>query len=409
MYYNATALKAVGVNIVSYPENALPAGLLPHGYYEYAEAPISGLTASNGVYKVFNDCIPMSWEELRQVGAYLTLSANRNNNSYNKNSPTNYAYYNEWWFNYGWSVGGDCLENGENGLVFTLAEDDANYLVTKDTTVNGTAYKAGELLGYLDKLWVAENGASDALYELPSQYDAFLEFCRLSQFSTVSVTTDGNNPGYALSPRPTDIGSSSKFQLLTTKQVAFVADTLGSIRDLAAAAKNQKIEWGIAPQPSYREFNADGTLKTVNGTAIKGIQSAHNLGRAFVVSKNSPYKEEAIAFLKWFTSEYAQKQLTLAGGTAVTALKSLSSNSEYQASLKALLGCNNILPLIDIAQKSMQGDWSYVEDGDWITDWANALNGPVRNGQKTLDAFWAEWQPVVTADLQANYKTKKFR
>ena len=110
LYYNATALKAADINIISVDEKDLEsynqknsASLLPHGYYEYDTAPMSGLTAKNGKYLVFNNRIPMNWDELVTVSKYFTRS-------YNASSPTTYGFFNEWWFSFGWSVGGDCLE-----------------------------------------------------------------------------------------------------------------------------------------------------------------------------------------------------------------------------------------------------------------------------------------------------------
>ena len=77
LYYNKTILKNAGINIVSVPESELAAynaannaTLVAHGYAEYKEAPFAGAISSKNeagatVYKVFNECIGMNWEEQR--------------------------------------------------------------------------------------------------------------------------------------------------------------------------------------------------------------------------------------------------------------------------------------------------------------------------------------------------------
>lgn len=90
---------------------------LARGYYVYDEAPASGLLTKNGKYYVFNDQIPMSWDELLEIAELFTKS-------YNASSPTNYGFFNEWWFSFGWGVGGDCLEWDEDLGQYVMAPDE---------------------------------------------------------------------------------------------------------------------------------------------------------------------------------------------------------------------------------------------------------------------------------------------
>ena len=90
---------------------------LARGYYVYDEAPASGLLTKNGKYYVFNDQIPMSWDELLEIAELFTKS-------YNASSPTNYGFFNEWWFSFGWGVGGDCLEWDEELGQYVMALDE---------------------------------------------------------------------------------------------------------------------------------------------------------------------------------------------------------------------------------------------------------------------------------------------
>ncbi len=416
LFYNATALKKLNVHIISVEESALDGynkangtKYLPHGFYEYAESPASGLVCSvlgeKAAYRVFNDCIPMNWEELITLSKYLTKS-------YHAESPTTYGYYSEWWFNYGWSVGGDCLENGEDGsLRFTLCDDTPNYLATKPVTVNGAAYEAGELLSYVDKLYAVKNNAEEigdkTLYELPSQYDAFSEFCALSQAAGKKVNEAGV-VGYGISPNPTRLGNTSRAAVLTTQLSAIVAAELNEAGTIKSTMRTRKLEWGIAPFAQYREYNADGTLKTVNGTQIVGVPAGHNLQCALAVSAATKYPAECAEFLGWWTGEEAQSML-LESGTCISCLNSLNEKQTSQETLRTAIGAQNIAPLLSIGKNVRQGDWSYVEDGNWITNWANDLNSDVRNGNKTVDAFWTTWEDSVNVYLKEHYTTKKIR
>ena len=183
IYYNTALFDAAGINMISVLEEDLDeynrangTSYMPHGYAEYTvdSAPAQNLKTSkdlNGetVVKVFNDLIPMNWEELRCLSYYFTPSYN----SKAGGSTSTYGFLNEWWFSYGWSVGGDCVgyDEEQGQYIFTLGDENPNYLAVNDVTVNGTAYKAGEILLYADRTYVAEQNAQgdfmSSLYELP--------------------------------------------------------------------------------------------------------------------------------------------------------------------------------------------------------------------------------------------------
>ena len=55
----------------------------------------------------------------------------------------------------------------------------------------------------------------------------------------------------------------------------------------------------------------------------------------------------------------------------------MNSNVKYSPQNKAAL--------VDAAAYGTVGDWSYVEDGEWINGWADVLNTSVRDGNMTLD------------------------
>lgn len=114
---------------------------------------------------VFNASIAMSWDEVEDVGMMCTKT-------YNDNSQSTYGYFTQWWFCYGWSVGGDCVEDmtGDGAWAFSLSDYTANYIVTEaactqnnpndanDTNkyyigeYTGKLYSAGQTLDFLDKI-----------------------------------------------------------------------------------------------------------------------------------------------------------------------------------------------------------------------------------------------------------------
>ena len=108
VYYNVDWFEREGINIISIVEDKLPAGYLPHGYYEYTDAnkPAGAEWKKTGnVYRVFNNQIPMNWDEVMQLGKIFSdISDNNPNNKY--------GFMSEWWFSWGWSVGGDCIQLG---------------------------------------------------------------------------------------------------------------------------------------------------------------------------------------------------------------------------------------------------------------------------------------------------------
>ena len=53
------------------------------------------------------------------------------------------------------------------------------------------------------------------------------------------------------------------------------------------------------------------------------------------------------------------------------------------------------------------GDWSYLGDKEWITDWSVDLNNDVRNGVMTLDKFFEKWEPKVNGASNYNKSLKQ--
>ena len=112
---------------------------------------------------VFNNRIAMNWDEVEDLAMLFSGSTNPDPAKVTESSPpsvygSTYGYFTEWWFNYGWSVGGDCLEDltGNGDWNFSLLDPNPNYVVREGKTYTGAytgkTYTAGETIEFVDKL-----------------------------------------------------------------------------------------------------------------------------------------------------------------------------------------------------------------------------------------------------------------
>ena len=122
---------------------------------------------ATGEFLIFNASIAMSWDETEDIAMLCTKLS-----QYNNRSRSTYGFYSQWWFAYGWTVGGDCIEDmtGDGAWAFSLSDYTNNYVVREEacTEANpndpsdtnryyigewtGTLYSAGDTLAWLDKM-----------------------------------------------------------------------------------------------------------------------------------------------------------------------------------------------------------------------------------------------------------------
>lgn len=440
-YYNADYLEEIDVNIISVDEEGLDdynqangTSLQPHGYAEYLENPMPeaspALTASvnfagETVYKVFNDRIPMNWEEMIFLAKYLTPEYTKANGKVPAApSAVSYGLVTEWWFFMCWSVGGDCvgLDPTTGKYKFTLGDTSDNYLVTKPVTVNGAEYAAGDILRYRDKIYVNEHKsdfseeiADQTLYVLPSTYDAFEEFCALSMPTGEMISS--TKEGYGVSPNPANMGQNSYKAYFTEGRVAFANLNFSE----ANSINSTKIgEFGFCPTPQYREYeggslDADGNLKVIgkdgytgalaeaNGVAVQGKAVTGSITNALVIPVNSGGQEEFVAaakFIQWAAGPEGQAIIAKSGALIPNQQELALSDEFTQHHPNSKL--NNVIVASRLTETAEQGDWSYLEDGEWVQIWANVLNGEVRNATKTLEEFFDEVQEITDNALASD-------
>ena len=204
LYYNETMFKQAGIKVISVDEEDLEAwnkggvadkngntkealGLTgvtvpAKGYYRnetpyyYAGAnTYEWVVPSDREVLVFNNRIPMNWDEIEDLSMLFTGSYNPRPGDENKADDkavtkygTTYGFFTEWWFNYGWSVGGDCLNDltGNGEWNFSLLDPNPNYVVNNGTFTGrtGKVYQEGETIDFLDKMDIKKiNGVDEVI------------------------------------------------------------------------------------------------------------------------------------------------------------------------------------------------------------------------------------------------------
>lgn len=413
-YINKYAFEQWGINVISVPETELDdynaehnSQIKPHGYAEYTVAPQSGMKMSanlkgDTVCKVFNTCIGMNWEEQRYLSKCFT-------SEYRTLSPSQYGYDSEWWFGYGWSVGGDVMGFNGQEYDFTLADKTPNYLVTaKDgVTVNGVHYSAGEIVRYEDKVAEKDTIASKAgLRAIASQYDAITEFIRLSVSSNTSI--DEGLKGYQVAnPDSGDIANG-----LNSDVIVIGKASLSAASEIFKNDRDNKYSVCVCEQyreyvggsvyydgenkfeneylkvigQTYAEGTYTGELEEVDGTPIVGTNAVDAASFALVIPTCSdPDKYQASwDFISWMSSAEAQKVMA-ANTMFYTPVQTSVAFGEFLQNKK--YGERNFYPCALAAQQGDVGDWGYFEDGSWVHDWSNDFNESVRFGSMTLSTF----------------------
>ena len=436
IYYNETEFEKAGIKIISVAKEDLDAynnGAADDRGNTKASMGLSGVTVKEYGYfvvngqKYFNNQIPMSWDETVEVANMLQNSMS---------NPNAYGYFTEWWFNYGWTVGGDCIQfvptsdSNYNGgwYDFTLSDDTPNFIVADDVsgtvTINGNEYAAGEIISYQDKLGLnmtssAGEGYSKeitsevmalvnngTLNQLPSQREAFTEFVRLAaKKSTIVDTVDGVNLyGYGITPTPASIGSDSgKTQAFAQGEIGMLVDGRWNVTYFRDPDSGINFTWDVCPLPMYREYDTEG-FGAEREVTVHGIEAGHSGSVGLCISNNSKVKNAAWTFIEFVGSEEGQSAQA-AKGFAIPLQRDLANSEIF---LQSDQMPRNSKIFINAAEIQGAGDWWYLTDNAWIDDWAGVLNGDVRNGKKSMTEFFASKQFMDTyGKLLAYTKTTK--
>ena len=434
IFYNETEFEKAGIKIISVAEDELEAynnGAKDDRGNTKADVGLDGVTVKEYGYfvangqKYFNNQIPMSWDETVEVSNVLQNSMS---------NPNAYGYFTEWWFNYGWSVGGDCIQYvpstdaGYNGgwYDFTLSDATPNFIVADDVasvTVNGNTYNAGEIISYQDKLGLNSTSSAGENYskeitaevtalvaegklnQLPSQREAFTEFVRLAAKTTTIVdTVDGVNLyGYGITPTPSSIGSDAgKAQAFAQGEIAMLVDGRWAVPYFRDPDSGVSFTWDVCPLPMYRDYDVDG-FGAEREVTVHGVEAGHSGSVGLCINNNSKLKAASWKFIEFVAGEEGQSAQA-EKGFAIPLQTELANTEVF---LQSGQMPRNAEIFIDAAEIQGAGDWWYLTDNAWIDDWAGVLNGDVRNGKKSMTEFFNSKQFSDTYEKLLKYTEKK--
>ena len=429
LFYNETYFNEAGVKVFSVAASDLAAfnsGAMDARGKTKAEYGIAGEVKEKGYFidangaKWFNNQVPMSWDEC------VTLSNLVQNAARAKMGKNNiYGYYTEWWYNYCWSVGGDCIQYvptsdpAYNGGYwdFTLMDATPNFIVADDNTegftVNGKKYNAGEIIEWGDKVVnpetnktirpeVTAGAAEGKLNQLPSQREAFVEFVRVGQ--KTSVLVDDGLYGYGICPDPKSIGDyGSKDIAFTEGKVAMLVDGRWNVTNFRQVMDNTKIPayghpfvWDVAPLPMYKEYDAEGNI------TVHGVEAGHSGSVALCINAKSDYRNASWKFIEFVCGRTGQTAQAEAGFSVPIQMDLANSEVFLQSDKNP----RNSIIFTRAASYQTPSARMYLRDDKWIDDWANCLNGEVRDGLLTLSGFEQDHDYLKTWEVLKNY-TKK--
>lgn len=438
LYYNESMFEKAGIIVISVDEENLDAWNAgevadnrgkTRADYEAEHPELKGVTVPNkGYYRslypytvdvgwtypdenevlVFNNRIAMNWDEIEDLAMLFTPSYNT---SAAAEFGTDFGYFTEWWFNYGWSVGGDCLTDlsGNGDWNFSLLDYTPNFMVTGESytgAYTGKTYTKGETLEHLDKLDIpagelmtpdneggytyngqkigirqsvteaAENGTLTAL---PSTREAFTRYLKLGAEKTADIEGEG---GLAISPNPLTFSHCTRMNYFYSGKMAMLVDYSSYMATVSEQAEERGFKWDIAPLAVYKEY-VDPLEPDCDETVVVGKTAGQSNSKAMVSRENSQNKESAAKFIKWMASKAGQT--IRAENGHFPNQKELISRVVFPGYAPA-----NVKAFSEALEFQGAGDWWYMADYEWINVWAVPLNSEVRNGKMTYDAWRAD-------------------
>lgn len=438
LYYNESMFEKAGIIVISVDEENLDAwndGKVADNRgktradYEAEHPELKGVTVPNkGYYRsiypytvdvgwtypdenevlVFNNCIAMNWDEIEDLAMLFAPSYNT---SAAAEFGTDFGYFTEWWFNYGWSVGGDCLTDlsGNGDWNFSLLDYTPNFMVTGESytgAYTGKTYTKGETLEHLDKFDIpagelmtpdneggytyngqkigirqsvteaAENGPLTAL---PSTREAFTRYLKLGAEKTADIEGEG---GLAISPNPLTFSTRTRMNYFYSGKMAMLVDYSSYMATVSEQAEERGFKWDIAPLAVYKEY-VDPLDPDCDETVVVGKTAGQSNSKAMVSRENSQNKESAAKFIKWMASKAGQT--IRAENGHFPNQKELISRVVFPGYAPA-----NVKAFSEALEFQGAGDWWYMADYEWINVWAVPLNSEVRNGKMTYDAWRAD-------------------
>lgn len=416
LYYNKTVMDQQGIIVISVDEDKIDAfnagepdnvgktktdygittDVQKKGFYR--ERPYNGFSWNAPAYTngkvaetmIFNNRIAMSWDEIEDLGMILTKEANESLND--PSGKMQWGYFTEWWFNYGWGVGGDCAVDttGEGDWVFSLGDTKQKCVLYN---ADGSyAYDAAKknIFVYADE--INDYPLQEGQYfgnPLPSQRTAFERF--------VGISRKDNNRGVAIAPTPQTIGTSSAVSFFNQGKIAMLVQQNHKINSFRKAIGNQ-FEWDVAPLPVYKEYKNSYS----DEVETQGVNIGHSGSTGFAIWSNSKHKDEAFKVIEYLGGSEAQTiQANL--GFNLPNQRDLAQ-AQYVDIMVASGQCpRNVQVCAEYGDVQRPADWWYMPDDAWIDIWAGLLNKDVRNGTMSVDEMF-ELKTEATNEALKKFK-----
>lgn len=418
LYYNKSVMEKQGIIVISVDEEDIEAfnngapdlegktksdygisgNVLKKGFYRenpyngtYWYKPVYGTDGKVVETMIFNNRIAMSWDEIEDLGMILTKEANTDL----KDSKMQWGYFTEWWFNYGWGVGGDCAVDttGNGDWEFTLGDKTQKCVLYN---ADGSyAYNAAGMNVFVDADKTSTYQKEEGQYfsnPLPSQYDALNRF--------IMISRSDNERGVAIAPTPKQIGTSTALAFFTQGRLGMIVQQNYLINSMRKTIGNSFV-WDVAPLPVYKEY-AD-----ISGDEVvtQGINIGHCGSQGFGIWTQSKVKDEAFKVIEYLSGEEAQK-IQANNGFNMCNQRDLAQTEYVNAQVATGQCPKNIKIFTEYGDIQRPADWWYMPDNAWIDEWANMLNTSVRNGTKTIDDMLNEKTAPTNAILE-RYKQNR--
>lgn len=353
LYYNVSYFEELNIHIISKDKEEVTQGFvdeynqengthftveqMQRGFYRPGIDNVSTWSVpKENEEMVFNNRIAMTWEESENLFKIFTKS-------YNSNSPSTYGYFTEWWFSYGWSVGGDCIQYDENSEKWIFSLGDTTQLYNHDGVINSNP----------------EGGVA-----LPTMLEAFTKFVQLSQPKDVDIDGKGTM-GLEITPSPNTLNTVGKDQYFTSGQVAVMADGRYAV---PIYRQSDELIFDCAPLPRCKD----------------GIEAGHSESVGFAIPSKSKNPEAAFKFIEYMAGPEGQAKQAESGFNIPNQISVANTDAFLQPEQ---MPANSII-FVRAAEYQEPGDWTYLSDRLWIDQFATYLNDDVRNGRAALTDFF---------------------
>ena len=377
VYYNEDAFKAKGITVISANDDDNDGKVT----YVGKEYPARGYDPET---KVFNNQIAVTWNDEGNSDFDELNKLLASGSTDKAKHQTEWSFYSSWWFCFGWSVGGDCVQFVETDdpnyyggyYEFTLNNDNPNYRVLENVTINGHEYAAGGFVDYFDLDYMQEHASEtqklvseNKIAELPSILDAF-------EYWYTLFADD-------YSPKPEDI--SNELSLFINEQTAMFVQGRYNVVDFREGCS---FAWDVAPLPRHED----------------GVEAGHSGSMCLAMSKNCTEKEAAFKVMEYACGAEGQNALAETGFNVPNQI-SVATDPDGAFLSSTERPYNNTV-FLTAAEIERGGDWTYVSDDAWIEIWSPTLNGDVLNGKTSISDMFKMYNDTINETLKG-YTLKK--